>query len=186
MVLLDNIIEYLSSLGNKQFKQIIFSFLGIVLCLIIVVVYYTYDWSNDIVEQIKKVKGNSGKITSIISKYEVLKSEERRIDDLLEANKNFNLQVYFEKFCSENSVTAEPGWNVAVSTTKNEFEEINLRAAFKDITTQKLVSLLVELDKLDIIYVKELLLKSEKSKKITVNFVLGTKRRKSSTNTKGK
>lgn len=179
MEFLNKIIIQLNQLTTKEQERFIVITLASVALLMGGLVYFIYQKSTDLVTSIKKVETLANKATQLLQDCEKLQKEENRIEDMLEKQRDFNINSYFEQFCKRQSLNPTSEWSTSTIQINQKFDEITLQATFKDLTTEKLVKILEEIDKQEIIYIKSLLVKTEKEKKrVTVDITIATKRSK--------
>ncbi len=178
---LQNISEQIQRLPKKDLEKYIIIILATTSVVLGGIIYYIYNTSMHLTDQIKRTSTLASKSVNILKKYEALQEEENRLQDLLAKHKDFNVKIYFEQFCKEQNITPEPGWNTTVDTINEKFEEVTLPASFKGQTTEKLVTILEKLNKNELLYIKYLAVRAEKNtKKITFDITLATKRIKGS------
>ena len=180
MKVFTNFAIYLQNLNKKDFEKYLVIFLVSITILFGSITYYIYTKSSEKVTQIKSLKELTNKITKIISDNEKMQQEEQRLQQLLEQNKDFSMKIFFEQFCREQNITPESGWEAIPLPIEGseKFDEIVLSTTFKGINTQTLTKILDALDKKEIAYIKELTIKNEDNKKITVDITLATKKYK--------
>ena len=102
----------------------------------------------------------------------------KKLQKLLEQEKDFDLNVFFEKFCAQFKITPFESWDTTTQSFagSDKFDEVLLNATFKQLTTQQLVTILEELNKNELVYIKELNITNEETKTITVNIIIATKK----------
>ncbi|KKQ49736.1 MAG: hypothetical protein US69_C0002G0011 [candidate division TM6 bacterium GW2011_GWF2_38_10] len=177
MEYLKPIISFVEGLNKKQFQNYLLLFLASVALVIGGIMYFVYVTSANLITEIKKIETLSQKTIKILANDEKMVFEERRLKELFDQNKDFSLSSFFESFCKEHAVTPEGDWAPRVVTSTDRFDEHAISTTFKDLTTEKLVQLLIELEKKEIIYIKDLIIKQdrEKDKKIIIDIVIATK-----------
>lgn len=176
MELFIKIATFLQGITKKQFQQYLLMFLGGVCIVAGGMMYWFYTQSNSLLLEIKKIEGLSQKANRIIVDNEHMQQEARRVQELFEQNKDsFTIKSFFETFCKEQSLTPEPGWTSRTEESNDRFDEIVLSASFRKQITEKLVSILVALDKKDIVYIKDLTVKNEGNKQINFDITIATK-----------
>ena len=172
--------NYLQSLSKKQIQQYFLAFFAGTLFVTLGSIYYIHSKSIDLLNEIKRLDVLANKSISILEDNQRMDSEEQRIQSLLDQNKDFNINSYFESFCQAQNLPSQ-GWGDSKTEEINDkFDEISLRATFKNQTTEKLVKILDELYKNDIIYIKNLSIKQESDKqspekKISFDITIATK-----------
>lgn len=180
MELVVKIANYLQSLSKKEIQQYIFVFLCGTLFVALGTIYYIHSKSIALLGEIKKLEVLANKSIGILEENQNMDEEERRIQVLLDQNKDFNIKSYFESFCQAQGLPNQ-GWSDSRTEEINDkFDEISLRASFKNQTTEKLVKVLDELYKNKIIYIKNLNVKQESGKsasekKISFDITIATK-----------
>lgn len=168
---------HIQKLSKKDLDRYIIATVAGAGILILSIIYYTYTTSSELITRIEQVKALAQKASALAQKYEKIQEEEIRLQTLLEKYKDFNIKIYFEQFCKAQGLVPDPTWDTSVETVKEKFEEVTLPATFKGQTTQKLVKILEALEKNEIIYIKMLDIKTEKSSKtISFDITLATKR----------
>ncbi|MFH1254327.1 MAG: hypothetical protein V1646_02740 [bacterium] len=185
MEIILNFINYLQSLTKKQVQQYFLVFLlgmgGVVSGLI----YFVHSKSVELLFEIKRLESLANKATSILEENQKMEIEEQRIQAMLDADRNFNIKSYFEGFCQTQGLPSQ-GWGDARTEELNDkFDEVSLTASFKGQTTEKLVRILEDFYKKEIIYIKSLNVKQEPDKKISFNITIATKSLKSGFDVKG-
>jgi hypothetical protein len=167
------------SLAYKDFEKYLLATIASLGILAGAFTYFIYARSCTLHEEISRLQNMKKKTRKILLDFAAISEEERRLQAVLEENKNFHMKIYFETFCKENNITAVPGWDTVTTQINAQVDEISLTAGFKDMTTETLVKLLQEFDKKEIIYIKNVRIKSEKDKKVFCEITLATVRNKS-------
>lgn len=179
MKLFEKIISYLQGLTKKESERLLVIVLATTALVMGGIIYFIYQTSDSLVASIKRLEKLANKATIVLHDYEKIQSEENRVISMLERQKDFNIKIYFEQFCKEQNITPATEWDTYTESINPKFDEIRLSASFKDQTTQKLVKILEELDKREIIYIKNLSMKTEKEKqRIAFDITIATKKSK--------
>lgn len=179
MEALNKFAAHIQNLEHKEFKKCLIIFLCSATSFFGIMTYYIYQKKADIITHTKQMQIQAEKARKIIADNRRMAKEELRLKEMLERNKEFTMRVFFEQFCREQNIVAEPGWDARSEEINEKFDEETLSATFKGITTEKLVFLLEALDKNELVYAKELLIRSEGEKKIGFEIKLATKKYKS-------
>jgi hypothetical protein len=180
---INEFITKLQSLEKKEFQKYLIIFLSTIALLSIGLLYYIYHTSSSLVQQIKKLNIQTHRIATLINKNKMLEQEERKIREILDKRPNFKMNTFFEEFYTKHNIKPETGWKPeegAVITGTEEgisYQELILKATFKNQTMQKLVTLLQDIYKEPIIYLKSLEIEAEKTK-INFELELATKKYK--------
>ena len=129
----------------------------------------------------KVIKGNllikkGEKLNSyLLAENERIQQVEKKARTLIDQNKNFALKSFFETFYKEQGLSPENGWRDQIDESNPSYNETSLAVTFKGQTTESVVKILTALEKNPMIYVKDLTLKHEGSKKISLEISLATK-----------
>lgn len=180
--LFNEIIAYIQKLNKKEFEKNLKIFLGAISIITFGGIYYIYAEKRNLINKIKKTQKLTFKTSNIIKTYEKMQQEEKKTQKLLEREKDFNIKTYFEKFYSKQQITPEGNWEAITQElpSSDKFDEVIISATFNHQTTKKLIDILKALNEKDIIYIKELIIKSESNKKINFDITIATKKFKRS------
>jgi hypothetical protein len=178
MELLLRVTTYIQRLNKKDFEKNVYMCLGVVVFIVVGMTYYIYSKSTELSGQIKRLEGLANKTVRIREEYNAMQEKEEQLEELLNEHKNFNIKVYFEQFCKDISMTPEPGWNTSVESINEKFDEIILPTTFKGQSTEKLVTILEEIDKKEIVYIKDVYIRTEKDKRLSFDVTIATKQKK--------
>ena len=181
MEALNKIAAYVQSLEPKEFQKYLAIGLAIVIVAASLVIFYIHTKNNELITRIKQLRNLAEKSSRLIQDNREMVKEEQRWKEKLDKEKNFTMQGFFEQFCREQSLTPEPGWNAHTEAVSEKFDEITLPASFKGQTTEGLVAILTALEKKEIVYIKELTVRTESPGKISFDITLATKKYKSLT-----
>jgi hypothetical protein len=178
MELLNRLVAQIQVMDHKQLQKYLFVALGVIVCCVVGLIYYLHQYNNDLLIRIKQLRTLSEKAAKIIEENKRMVKEEQRLKELLEANKEFKMQGFFEQFCRDQSITPEVGWDTRSEQVSEKFDEITLPATFKGQTTESLVIILDALEKKEIVYIKDLTIRTESPGKISFDIILATKKYK--------
>jgi hypothetical protein len=180
--LFNKIITYIQKLNKKDFEKNLIFFLAIIAMFSFGGIYFIYTEKEDLINKIKTTKRLVLKTTNIIKKYEKMQQEEDILQKLLEQETDFNIKTYFEQFCTQQQITPEGNWEAITQELpgSDKFDESVISATFNNQTTKKLIDILQALNEKDIVYIKELIIKSEDNKKINFDITIATKKFKRS------
>jgi len=180
MQALYKLFDYIQNLEHKKFQRyMLIALLGIAL-LVGGIMYFIYDKKSDLINQIKQLNALSTKALTVIDDNRKMAQDEMRFQEIIARNKEFTIKGFFEQFCKDQDITPEAGWgDVSSEAISDKLDEIVLKATFKNQTTEKLIQILNVLDQKEILYIKELVIKTEAPGKITFDLTLATKKYKS-------
>ncbi len=171
-------LRYLHGLEKAEFEKYLLIGLASFGLLIGTSVYLVYSTCNNLHQEITKLQNLKKKTRKLLLDFGSIDAEETRINAILEQHKSFDLKIYFELFCKEQGVAAAPGWNASTAVINPQVDEISLTATFKSLTTENLVRMLQEFDKTEVVYLKNIRIKTDKDKKITCEVTLATIQKK--------
>jgi len=174
----DKIASFTQGLDHKQLQQYMIAFLVAVIGMVGIVMYFFHQKNTTLITEIKKLEKLSKDATQIITNNKKMTAEESRVKKILERKKGFSIKGFFETFAQTQNITPEAGWDTQTRDITGKFGEIILPATFRGYTTEKLVEVLVELDKEEIVYIKELTIRSVEDKKIDFDISIATKQYK--------
>ncbi|MFA5075023.1 MAG: hypothetical protein WC436_02860 [Candidatus Babeliales bacterium] len=176
MKVLTNFAVYIQNLNKKSFEKYLLIFLAFIIFLSGTSIYYIYNKSSNLVKDIKTLEKTSNDIIQIINTNEKLNKKSDELKQLLDKNIDFNIIAFFEKFTKEQNITPETNW--AATSFKQpvegneKFDEAGLTATFKNQTTESLIKIIENLNKNQMVYIKDLTIKNQENKKIEVTMTL--------------
>jgi len=166
---------YLNNLPKKQFQKLLLIVIGSAFMVIIGMIYFIHSKSMEHLDQIKKFESLSNKAILILEDSQKMEDEALRIQAILDQNKEFNIKSYFEIFCQQNSLIPNQGWDTQTDELNERFDEILLSSSFKGLTTEKIVKIVDDFYKKEIIYIKSMNIKQESEKKVSFEITIATK-----------
>jgi hypothetical protein len=175
MEIIVKLATYLQGLSKKQFQKILLIAIGLAFLIVVGVNYYIYQKSLEYVMQIKQFETLANKSVGILEDNQKMEDEALRIQGILDQNKEFNIKSYFEGFCQQNSLVPTQGFDTRLDDSNDKFDEIYLSASFKSLTMDKIVKILEEFYKKEIIYIKSMSIKQEQEKKVSFEITIATK-----------
>ncbi len=170
----------IESLSKKEFEKNLKLTILFIVIAAFSISFLFYSKNEDLIMQIKNTKTLSAKTFELIKTNEKMLIAEEKLQKLLEQEKDFDLNIYFEQLCKEQSIPPEPDWEPVIQELSgtNKFDEVTLKATFKDQTTENLVKILEEVGTKEIVYIKDLVIKKQENNKIMFDINLATKRLK--------
>ncbi len=180
MEALNKIVAYIETLDRRHFRLHVLGFFAGVILITSSLLYYLQSNKNSLILRLRALNNLAVKGCHIIANNNSLTKDEQRLKQLLDQKRGFSIQAFFEQFCRDQSLAAEPGWATRPEHVSDIFDEMILSASFKELTSDKLVKLLDALNKEEIVYLKELQIKKSANKKIAVSMTIATKCYKSS------
>lgn len=183
MKIITNLAKYIQTINKKDLEKYLAIFIGIVILFCTISLYKIYEKSSVLIQKIKTTQRLAKKAENMIKKNAVLNLKEKLLHEKLKENKEFNIQTFLEQFWTQNQIKPETGWGetkILPIPGNDNFDEIELTAVFKNQTTEKLTELINELNKKDMIYIKQVTIKREPNNKITFDLTLATMKYKKS------
>lgn len=180
--LFNQIIKHIQKLNKKDFEKNLTMFLAIITMISFGGIYFIYTEKEELINKIKATKRLVLKTSNLVQTYEKMQKEEDKLQKLLEQEKDFNIKTYFEEFCSKQQITPEGNWEAITQELpgSEKFDESVISATFNNQTTKKLIDILQALNEKTIVYIKDLIIKSEDNKKISFDITIATKKFKRS------
>ncbi|KKP24267.1 MAG: hypothetical protein SZ59_C0002G0113 [candidate division TM6 bacterium GW2011_GWF2_28_16] len=171
-------LKKIENLSKKEFEKYLKIIIASIFCFSMFLTFLFHSKNNDLITEIRNSKNLASKTSDIVRLNKKMQQEEDKLQILLEQEKDFDLNVYFEQLCKEQNITPEPNWEPITQEFigSDKFDEVSLQATFKDQTTQKLVFTLQELNKKEIVYIKELIIRQQGNNKIEFDITLATKK----------
>lgn len=172
-------VQFIQALEKRDFQKYLIIVLLVVAFVALGGTYFIYQTTSGLTQEIKKLNTQSNKIAELIAKNTTLEQEEEKIQKLLQAEPDFNINSFFEKFYTKHNIRPESGWKpeegISIEGTNKgtKFQEIKLKAIFKGQTMQKLVSILQDIYKEEKICLKNLEITRDDSK-ISFELTLAT------------
>lgn len=180
MKVLTNFAIYIQNLNKKNFEKYLLVFLAFMILLSGISIYFIYNKSTSLVKDIKHLEKISNDIIQIINENEKFNKKEGELKQLLDKNTDFNIRAFFEQFTKEQNITPESNWaNTAFTLPvegNDKFDEVGLTATFKNQTTESLIKIIENLNKNQMVYIKDLIIKNQENKKIEVTMTLAAKK----------
>jgi len=186
MILTDKIniaTQYIKSLTKQEFQQYLLGTIAGIAILAFGASYYVYSVSASLVQEIKKLNTQTNKIKLLIAQSKKLAKEEESIQEILAKKPDFTMNSFFEQFYTKHAIKPESNWKpeegavIEGSRPGVKYQEIILRATFKNQTMKKLVEVLQDVYAKPIIYLKGLEITAE-GQKINFELMLATKQAK--------
>jgi len=179
MEIFDKILFHLQDVSKKQFERYILYFLLGVVIVICGMIYFMCEKKDSLRLSINRLYTLSDQVSDIVEKNKKIMAAELKIKNALEKKRDFTIKGFFESFCKEQNINPDPGWDTRTEAINDRFDEVVLPAEFKGYTMERLVQLLGVLDKEEIVYVKEVIIKADRDKKINFTLTLATNQLKS-------
>jgi|688.fasta_scaffold512777_2 hypothetical protein len=180
MEALNKIIAYIETLDRRHFRLHVLGFMVGIVTISAGLLYTIQSKKEALIQRLQVLNNLAIKANEIIATNTSITKDEQRLKELLMQKRGFSIQAFFEQFCREQNVNPEAGWATKQERVSDIFDEIVLTAQFKNLTSDKLVKLLDALNKEEIVYLKDLQIKSTPNKKISVSMTMATKSYKSS------
>ncbi len=176
--MINQTITFLGKLSKKDFEK----FLGAALLGIALIagsmIYIIRSKSEGLAITMTNLRSLARKVSYITQEYQTIQFQKKKLQDLLAKGKTeeFEIKSYFENFTRTNDVKPESDWNVITTPFPNNvlLEELSLKATFNNITMKKLVELLSELEKKEIVYIRDIKLSRKQGQTISCELTIAT------------
>ena len=169
---------YLDALGQREFKMHVIGFLASVLSIGCFMVYSIQSSKKDLLKKLQALNTQTIKAYKIIENNREIVKDELRLRQKLDMEKDFSIRGYFEQFYRDQGLSPDGNWETRTEPMNEKFDEIVLPVTFKGLTSDQLVKALIELNKKDIVFLKECAIRSTNNNKINVTMTIATKRYK--------
>lgn len=155
------IIDFFKHLDKKQTKQVLAASVGAMAVIFIIFLYLQYRQIRFFKREMENVNTSRTQIKDLLIRYEALKQEQKRGEEILARDKNFKLKDYVnsavEKVGLKGNFTKDQisSGNPDRSQTQN-FDEIKMDAEFTGINTKQLIDLINTLEENERIDIKQI------------------------------
>jgi len=167
----------LAQLDSKRFYQYMGGFLGILLILSGLLVFYYYRSTNALIKKIKRINTQREQAQEILGRTKSVVQQRQEVDTLLEEDTDFKIGGYFKEVLSKLGLTQKEKMETTQTVEREDnYIEQSLNAKFVDMNMKDLTVLLEEIESNPRIYSRELEIKrSEKTPgTIDVTLVIAT------------
>ena len=175
--LIQKITVFFSELSEKEIKL----YSGIALCIITLSIllgtYSYYSSIQQIKKQIRMTNTKRREIKTLLSKYNQIKKQKEKVDELISQDKGFYLKRHFDAIIKSLDIpyllVKEP---VPVEKeSKKGYSEISLTASFHRANMKQLAELLSKIEQKKRVYIKKLdITKSKHSNTLSFVIVIAT------------
>ena len=173
-----NIAYKLKAIDSSSFNTYLYSFIGVVVLAVGFLHYNIYVRADMLRKKIKTLQDLSQETKALVDEFELLEVEESRLRAALARHgNNFHIKIYFEQLCKDKNLTGflqGRGWDIKLEELNDEVLEESVSAVFQGITTEILVNFLDEINNHELVYIKNLRIRPDKDKKITIDFAMAT------------
>ncbi|MCK4265024.1 hypothetical protein KAW80_01550 [Candidatus Babeliales bacterium] len=181
MKITEDILDYILSLERSTFNKYLIYFLASILLILGISIYLIHSKGKSLIKQIQTTRKLAQDADLKMKEYKEIQEKKNHILEILDKEKNFEIKGFFESFYKEHKVKPEPRWDTISSPILgNELlKEVSLPVRFKNLTTQKLTEILINLEKKEIVYVKNLKInKNKENRTIDLEITLGALNKK--------
>ena len=166
---LQDIVSRIGNLLNKFQLQAVLILFVIALALGSVTLYLR---SNGL-DNIKKMNRQRAEISTLLGRWESIKTQQKKVEEALGNAKNFKLGHYVNTLAKEQNLNAT---NSAISSQpllSLGYEELAITTTVENSTTEDLVELLQKIEKNGLVYIKKVEI-TPKNKRISYSLTLAT------------
>jgi hypothetical protein len=179
MNFLEKLAKQIKITKEKDLRKYLFLIIACIFTITAVITYIIYNKNVELVTKMKSLDRLILKTNRILADNNAIEKKEQSIKKLIQYNKNFDIREYFEQFCKDQKIKIPlEDWDSKIQPVEgsDEFNEVILEAKFKNQTTEKLIHIIQELNKKQIVYIKALELENTGKKTININVTLAAKR----------
>ena len=180
MSYIEKVVSFVQQADPLELRKYTLISLGGFFMVCAFIVYKVNERKEELLKEIQSTYALAKKSRALIDDNKQMQAEELRLKQLLDKNREFTIKGFFESFCRDQNLNPEPGWDARSEQVNDRFDEVLLPAEFKDQTTQKLIAVLDELSKKEIVYLKEVTVRNQSNGKISFGLTIATKRYKAS------
>ncbi|HBS48053.1 TPA: hypothetical protein DEO28_02420 [Candidatus Dependentiae bacterium] len=174
--LIEKILNFINQLDQENFKKYLIILIGVLLFIIGSALFFIQSKSSSLINQIQAAQRAAINSNKLIIKFQNVENQKSKLQKNLDSLQDFDIKGFFESFTRSNKIKSDGNWTFAtISIAGNDLlEETSLQATFKNLTMEKLVSILKELEEKDNIYVKNLKITREENKTLSIDIMIGT------------
>lgn len=184
MEFLTPIQQFIERLDEKQFKIYMLSFLGGIALAAGLLIFNYYRSVSSYKTKIIALNKKRKEVSELLTRYELVKKQQKDVDALLSKEKDFKITQYFEKVLAKiNATKNQKSVDTRSEDVLENYTEWTLSADLSNLNMQKLTELLNELEAEDRIYIKELEITRAGSSAINVKISIATLEPKAETGT---
>jgi len=178
--LLEPITLFFFNLDKKKFSYILFSIIALITLLFGMITYIHITSINSLKKEMIKVNNERMQTKNILEQNELLKKQQKDVEELIAQNKQFKLKDYFEKTLEKlnikNNMKAPTITTEPLELLRSQgYEEVRMEVELVKLNTKQLTELLSELEENKRIDIKKLeITKSKKEPTIDVQLTITT------------
>lgn len=175
-------VDFFKHSDKKQTKKVLAASVGAMALIFFGFLYLQYRQTSFFKREMENVNNARLQIKDLLTRYEALKQEQKRGEEILARDKNFKLKDYVntvvEKVGLKSNFNKDQisSGNPDRAQTQN-FEEIKMDAGFNDINTKQLIDLINALEQNERIDIKQIEI-IKKNQGIDVQLVISTLQQK--------
>lgn len=172
------ILEHFSKRGPQEFYKHVWIFFGCFTLILGAASYYIHQASLTLITDIALVQKKALEARHIEHTYKNILEFKTNIFKQLESHVVLDIKSYFETICRQVGLSPESNWTPSKNPLpfNRDLEESILQARFKNMTMQKLISLLTTLTKNEMVYARSIRLTKDfpQQKVFNVELHIGT------------
>lgn len=174
---IQKITGFLSELSDKEIKRYSIVVLGLVTALLLLGTYNYYRSAEQIKKQIKRMNSTRKDVKALLGKYDQIKKQKAKVDELINQDKAFKLKRHFDDIIKSLDIPylLEKEPTPVENETKKGYKEISLTASFHRANMKQLAELLSKIEQNKRVYIKKLdITKSKHSATLSFVIVIAT------------
>lgn len=162
---INNLISYL-----KKY-QLIFS--GSILFIFLTLIGVTIFLKNNYVNEIKKINKQRTEISKLLGRWDLIKKQQKIVEESLEKNKNFKLGFYVSKILKKHKINGSTSTINTQPLSNMDYDEVSVTARIENSNTKQMTLFIKEIEQNDIIFIKKLEI-TPSNNKISFEITLAT------------
>lgn len=186
MSFLKTIQEFALPLETSEFYRNIGIFLGLLVLITGGIMYYHHTETVALRNSLQKMYKTQQEAKIILEKQKMVTKQREDINTVLEEDKNFKLQSFFDEIVSRNGLSSYQVKEAEVSNDilQKLYTEIKINVQFRGISTKQLCELLQALEQKARVYTKELTI-NKKNDSLDATLTIATLKSAISSSKKG-
>ncbi|OGB86505.1 hypothetical protein A3J41_01285 [candidate division TM6 bacterium RIFCSPHIGHO2_12_FULL_38_8] len=177
MIFFDSIRDFIRNLSRQEMIKWGSLYVGIcVIGMIIIIVRHNMQ-SNEWYTKIKQLNKARSTVQQVFTKFNIVQQQKNKVDEALKANKNFNIQKYFQDLLAQQNLSAQTTAKFSYEKLPNGYTQESLLLNISQISTQQLCQLIAAIENQPLVYITTVdIAHMIQAKKINVTMTAATLR----------
>ena len=175
MMWLNKIRMFIAELDIVEFRRFVIAYIfSFIVCGGLILFYY-FSQQFVLFEQISLLNKSRRQVQKVLTDYQKVDQQKKKIIELLSADKSFYLQKFVQELLQALKVYGSSLGKVGSQMLANGYIEESVSVQLKNINTKQLCELLEGIEKVSRVYVKSVVInRSAKSTSIGVYMIVAT------------